>query len=264
MIYAVAEQAVALLTSKNNHRNPYERVAPPTVRSEGYDALKWYLDCYRVSNLSGVVVLPLCGIMELEAMNYNWYGTTLIDALIAKAQTLDDVRAIVIKTDSPGGNANAWRSLANTIYASKKPVVAHVVSACSAAMPVVSVCDEIFIEPTTTAMMGSIGSVYIHRYDNDPETVVTIIRSKEDKFKPNSFEPIDDATRAALQAMTVLADKEMTLVIKKGRGGKVASEVYASAKVLYMEDALRLGLADKKGTLSDAIARADELANVKF
>ncbi len=89
-------------------------------------------------------------------------GSDTIEELIRAASINEDVIAILLRIDSPGGDAIASESIWNTVYDAKensnKPIVVSMGDICaSGGYYIASAADKIFALPAT--ITGSIGVV---------------------------------------------------------------------------------------------------------
>ena len=90
---------------------------------------------------------------------------------------------------------------------------------------------------------------------------VTIFRAtgSEDKALINGIEPLTDELKAEIQTDLNACRKVFLGYVKRGRAGKLKSDEVFTGKMYKKNDAIKLGLVDKVGTLSDALKRARKL-----
>jgi len=123
------------------------------------------LDNTRKVEMRGdVAVIPVCGpIFRRANMMSEVSGATSIQVLAQDfnaALAGDDVKAIVLEIDSPGGEVTGVSEFSEMVYAARgtKPIVAYVGGdGCSAAYWIASACEHIVV--ADTAIVGSIGVV---------------------------------------------------------------------------------------------------------
>jgi protease-4 len=198
---------------------------------------------------------------------------------IAKLEKDDDVKAVVVRIDSPGGSALAsdlmWHRLMK--LRKKKPLVFSVGDmAASGGYYLASSADYIYAEPMS--IVGSIGVVggkigggeALERIGVHAETFAA--NPKEGAASRAAYEsPLvrwDDATKTrVLDSMTNVYELFLSRVSegRSTRGRSVSREqvdANAEGKIFSGRDGKRLGLVDEIGGLGAAIAKARELAKL--
>ncbi len=189
---------------------------------------------------------------------------------IQKARLNDDVKAIVVRVNSPGGSSLAseiiWRELA--IAKKKKPVIISFGDyAASGGYYIACDADSIFAEPNT--ITGSIG-------------VFTIMPNAQGFFNNKlgvTFDGVKTSPYADVGSITrPLTDIEKTFVqnaidsiyvdfkVRVSEGRKKPMyfvDSIAQGRVWSGERALQIGLVDKIGNLQNAIDCAVRMAKLK-
>ncbi len=187
----------------------------------------------------------------------------------------DDVKAVVLRIDSPGGSALAsdllWHALMR--LRAKKPLVVSIGGmAASGGYYLASAGATVFADPTS--IVGSIGVVGGKvAADRALETIgvhAETIPAKPGDARAGTraayeslLSPWDDATRDRLrQTMKGIYDLFLSRVAE-GRGIPV-ERVAASAegRIFAGEEGRTRGLVDEIGGLEQAIARAREMADL--
>jgi protease-4 len=213
----------------------------------------------------GVAIIPINGAMSREGGMCS-YGNEQLARWTDIVNRDEQTRAIVYKINSPGGTVDSTRGFADTVRSVSKPTVAWTPFAASAAYFVASQCTEIMIEDQLVGGVGSIGVLMI--MVNQAAALekqgfkVEIIRAEgsHDKALVNGIEDISDDTRAEIQTMLNACRNEFVGYVRRGRAGKLTSQEVFTGKMYNPADAIRLGLADRKGTLQQAIQRAVQLS----
>jgi signal peptide peptidase SppA len=217
-------------------------------------------------NAGAVAVLPLFGTISHRAglLTMSSGGTSTIAFGKAFAQVMADpnVSAVVIEADTPGGGVAGLPELAQQIFDARgtKPIIGVAASrALSAGYWILSQADELVVQPS--AEVGSIGVFMLHEdwskaYEMDgvkPE----IIRYGENKAEVNDFEPLSDDTRAYLKAQANQVGEAFVRDVARGRGvsAQTVRSDFGKGRSVLAKDAVRLGMADRIGTVDDAIAR---------
>ena len=238
-----------------------------TVRNASKTIEDLYVDYFteNLSTNSDVAVLPLIG--EMSRYSYWSYGNEFLIKCLERIAVNDQYKGVVFKTNTPGGTADSCVAFADAVIAFKKPKVIHVENVCcSAGAFIASQADEIFLEPQASTMYGSLGTYilyqnYAGKFKNEGIEMEFIrAEGSEDKVKINMLEPLTEELRATLVARATAAKKEFHGYVKRGRAGKITSDEVFTGNEYNANEAIRLGLADRKGTLKDAINRVIQLS----
>lgn len=199
----------------------------------------------------------------------NIIGQGIINNALKKARDDKDVKAIVLRVNSPGGSALAsdiiWREL--EVTKKVKPVVVSMGDvAASGGYYIAAGADRIFAEPTT--ITGSIGvfgtvpnmSVLAKNIGINAEQVGT----NENSIAYSLFEPMKDEFRDNVQESIAFIYDTFLDRVAQGRGITIAeADSLAQGRVWSGVDAKRLGLVDELGGLDDAITEAAKIAGTE-
>lgn len=195
-------------------------------------------------------------------------GTTTSGSLMRqfrKARQDDQVKAVVLRLDSPGGSAAATQEAAVEMKRLKeagKPVIVSMGdTAASGAYWLASQGDTVYANPST--ITGSIG-VYISYYDL--QGLSQKLGVSEEKIKSGAhkdifspFRPMTDEERQMTQGMVNDMYNQFVAVVADGRHMDEAQvRSLADGRVFTGEQAQQLGLVDKLGNYYDALADAGE------
>ena len=190
---------------------------------------------------------------------------------LKKAQADKQVRALVVRINSPGGTVTAsdivYRELDAFRRSTKLPVVAVMMDvAASGGYYVALAADTIVAHPTTVT--GSIGTIMISV--NAQELLQKIgvaaqtIKSGERKDMGSPFRSLTPEERAIFQG--VIDDLHRQFVAKVVERRRLSSDVatrLADGRIYTAEQALSHGLIDRIGYMSDAIALARRAADLE-
>lgn len=184
----------------------------------------------------------------------------------------DDIKAVVLRINSGGGSAYAseqiWHALKK--LGAKKPLVVSMGGmAASGAYYMSSATNYIFAEPTT--LTGSIGIFGI--IPDASELATQKLGLKFDNVKTNKMSdfalgnlarPLNADEQALMQKYIERGYALFVDRVAKGRK-KTAADVdkIGQGRVWTGEQALKIGLVDKLGTLDDAVAYAAKKAGVE-
>ena len=174
----------------------------------------------------------------------------------------ENVKAIVIRIDSPGGSVLAsevmWQAVRRA--AEKKPVIISVGSmAASGGYYLASAGDRIFADPS--AIVGSIGVVggkFVLQGVYDWAGVHTESFSKgRNAGLFSSSKPWDDRERTMVTKWMEGTYKQFTQRVMTTRTGKIKDiDKVARGRIFLAKDAKSLGMVDEIGGIDDALAYA--------
>lgn len=198
----------------------------------------------------------------------EYIGQDLINNSLKKAREDDKVKAIVVRVNSPGGNALTadliWREIERTKEV--KPVVVSFGNLAASGGYYIGVAgDKIFAEPTTiTGSIGVFGTIpNVHELATDWGINAEQVGTNANSVDYSVFEPMTDSFRAVVQEG--IEDTYETFLERVAEGRSMSVEAVneiAQGRVWSGADALGLGLVDELGDLDDAIAAAAEMAEI--
>ena len=180
----------------------------------------------------------------------------------------EDVEAIVIRIDSPGGSASAsevmWQAARRA--AAKKPVVISIGSmAASGGYYLASAGEQIFADPS--AIVGSIGVVggkFVMKdlYDKLGLTTETFTRGKNaDLFSSN--QPFTESQRRLVTNWMKQTYEQFTDRILTTRKEKIKDiDLVAHGRIFLAKDAKALGMVDELGGIDSAVTYAAQKAEL--
>ncbi|WP_339888178.1 signal peptide peptidase SppA [uncultured Flavobacterium sp.] len=199
----------------------------------------------------------------------NVIGEGSINRSLKEAREDDDVKAIVLRIDSPGGSALTSELIWREIELTKKvkPVVVSMGNvAASGGYYIACNSDYIFAEPNT--ITGSIGVFGMLPNMNELGKNIGInaeqVKTHKNASGYSVFEPLDEGFKAVV--LESIEDVYGTFLQRVADGRKMTTEqvdTIAQGRVWTGTDALKNGLVDKLGSLDDAIKYAATLAKVK-
>lgn len=219
-----------------------------------------------------IAVLYLSGAIVGEGSSSSLFGDRI--SLEATRRALEEIRdedeieALVIRIDSPGGSASASDEIWHEVMEIRadRPVIASMGDvAASGGYYIAAGADEIFALPgTLTGSIGVVGGkvVFGDLFDRIGVTPVLLSRGQNAGLTSLS-RPFSPSQRRALQGhMRSIYDRFIHCVVE-GRGlQEVEVRELATGQVWSGERARELGLIDEIGGLHEAIARARELAEL--
>lgn len=213
-----------------------------------------------VSGRGGPQVLPL---------GNSSAGADTIAAALREAAADDEISAIVLRVDSPGGSVTGsetiWREVVR-IRERGKPIVASMGAvAASGGYYVSMAADAIVANPgTLTGSIGVITGKLISRELKDKLGVGSdSLRTNPNADAWSSNAPFTDEQHAHIEAETDLFYADFIARVAEGRKLSVEQvDTVARGRIWTGADALERGLVDELGGLRTAITRAKVLAGL--
>ena len=216
------------------------------------------------------IVYAVGPIMSGKSQNDPFSGQIMGSDTIVKAlhEAADDenVKAIVLRVNSPGGSALASDLIWRATQAIDKPIVASMGDVAGSGGYYISMgADRIVAEPgTITGSIGVVGGKFNMSglYDKIGITTDVISRGKNSGMF-SSTTNFSDSERQVVSKM--MHDVYRLFTTKAAEGRKMSLEkleALAGGQVYTGRDAKRNGLVDQLGTLKDAIQLAKQLAGI--
>lgn len=214
-----------------------------------------------------IAIIYAQGDIESGEGDVDIIGEGAMRRSIQEARNNEDVKAIVLRIDSPGGNALTsdliWREIELTKKV--KPVVVSMGNyAASGGYYIACNASKIFAEKNT--ITGSIGVFGILPNFSGLSTKMGIhseqVNTHQNAGNYNPFSPIDEKFKAVTLEGVEHIYKTFVSHVAQGRKMTFAQvDAIAQGRVWTGSDALKLGLIDTIGGLEDAINEAARLSN---
>ena len=194
---------------------------------------------------------------------------TMVEA-IDQAREDEEVKAVVLRVDSPGGSALAsdlmWRALVR--LKQEKPLIVSMGEVAGSggyyiAMPADTIVAD---ESTITGSIGVVGGKLAFG-DTFKKYGVThsVVEFGDNAGTLSLLEPFDDSEEKSMRRMLEEIYEIFTRKAAEGRGmGQDALKELAGGRIYSGERAKELGLVDELGTLEDAIELAQDAAAKRF
>ena len=196
-------------------------------------------------------------------------GADTVAAALREAAADDEVKAVVVRVDSPGGSVTGsetiWREVCRT-RSGGKPVVASMGAvAASGGYYVAMAAEKIVANPATiTGSIGVVTGKLVARELKDrlgvgSDSVRT--NSNADAWSPNA--PFTPEQQALVEAEADLFYTDFVRRVAEARGlSQEAVEAVARGRIWTGADAAERGLVDELGGLRTAVRRAKVLAGL--
>jgi protease-4 len=232
-----------------------------------------------------IAVVPIEGVITSHSSDRGGYNMVeVVKAQVKRADEDEDVKAVILRVDSPGGEVLASDDIANAIRNfqedSTKPVIVSMGSlAASGGYYVSAPCEWIVANELT--ITGSIG-VIMHGYNY--RGLMDKIGLRPDVYKSGKFKDmlsgdrlqaeIPQEERAMVQKLIDETYSKFKDVVGEGR--KAAHDInkdgralvsdwasYADGRVFSGKEAKELGFVDELGGFDVAVSRAEKIAKIK-
>lgn len=221
-----------------------------------------------IADIDGkVALIPVYGVLanKMDAFSAMSGGTSYagIKKSLHAALSNEDVKAVVLDIDSPGGSVPGTEELSNEIRSlrgGEKPIIAQVNSlAASAAYWIAASADEIVVTPS-----GRAGSIGVYTAHDDISAALekrgikrTYISAGKHKVEGNETEPLGKDALAHIQDSVNHSYRRFVAAVAEGRGttvGKV-EDGYGQGRVFYADALVDRGMVDRVATLDETLAR---------
>ncbi|MEE8154021.1 MAG: signal peptide peptidase SppA [Phycisphaerales bacterium] len=226
-------------------------------------------EVYRDGDRNNVAVIPIVGIIESGKAAY-------VRSAVDYALQQSNIRAIVLRVDSPGGGVTSSDQIWYEIERLKKaglPIIASYGGVAASGGYYVSCgADEIVAEPTCiTGSIGVIAQIFtfeglMDKVGIEPVTLVAT-GSPEKNTANDLFRSWNDKDRQKILTMLDAAYDTFNQRVKDGRKTAITDaatiDALADGSIFTAQAAVANGLVDRIGYLDDAITRAETAAGLR-
>ena len=217
-----------------------------------------------------IAVIYAAGEIVSGSGNEDNIGSERVSAAIRKARLDKNVKAVVLRINSPGGSALAsdviWREVILTKKV--KPVIASMGDvAASGGYYIACAADQIIAEPNTiTGSIGVFGVLFNAEKFFKNKLGITFDGTKTAEFADlgDYSRPLSPTEKNIIQQSVNQIYKDFTNKVAAGRNLPIQKVLnIAGGRVWSGSDALRIGLVDSLGNMNDALRLAAQKANLK-
>jgi protease-4 len=272
---AKAQKLVDVVAYEDVYHNAIKKILKVDIKDE-YETVSItdYTHKYITTSISNdatdeIAIIYAQGEIQSGEGDVNIIGEGAMRRSINEARNNDDVKAIVLRIDSPGGNALTsdliWREIELTKKV--KPVVVSMGNyAASGGYYIACNASKIFAENNT--ITGSIGVFGMLPNISGLSAKMGIhseqVNTHQNSGNYNPFAPIDAKFKAVTTEGVEQIYKTFVSHVAQGRKMSFAQvDAIAQGRVWTGADAIKIGLVDKIGGLDDAIQEAARLAKIK-
>jgi protease-4 len=223
-----------------------------------------------VSAKNKIAVIYASGTIVTGKGNENNIGGNAYGDLIRKERKDSTVKAIVLRVNSPGGNAIAsdiiWREL--ELASKSKPVIVSMGNyAASGGYYISAPGTRIFANPAT--LTGSIGVFGLipnaSKLMNQKLGISTqSVKTNRNSDFPSVFRPMNSYEKDVMNASIEKVYSDFINIVSSGRNIPVASvDSIGQGRVWSGKEALEIGLVDETGGLLESIEEAARMAGIE-
>lgn len=223
----------------------------------------------------GIATIPIYGIL---AKRFNVImalsgGTSyeLLEKDIKMALSDNDVKALLLDVDSPGGSIDKMTDVTDVVYNARngsKPIMAFCDGLCASAALHISSAADYVVAANPTTQVGSIGVVmsphldYSKKYVKDDIKVTTFFAGRY-KMTPNKYTPLSKDDKDYIQdKLDYLYSLFIDTVAKhRGTTTKIVNENMAEGRIFIGQQGVDIGLIDEILTKEQSMARLKEMIN---
>jgi len=186
--------------------------------------------------------------------------------ILKRVKTEDNIKALVLRVDSPGGSVVGSNEIYEALLQIDKPIVVSMGEmAASGGYYISCAADRIMVNPGT--LTGSIGVIAqmpnVQGLMEKLGVEVNVIKSGKLKDEGSPFRPMTEEEKAIWQTIIDESYAQFVSIVATGRNlpeDKVRQ--IADGRVYTGLQAVELGLADETGNLADAIKLAGEMGGI--
>jgi protease-4 len=216
-----------------------------------------------------IAIIYAQGEIQSGEGDVNTIGEGSMRRSLIEARKDNNVKAIVLRINSPGGNALTsdliWREI--EITKKVKPIVVSMGNyAASGGYYIACNANKIFAEKNT--ITGSIGVFGILPNFNTLATKIGLhteqVKTNENAAEYSPFLPLDEKFKTITLEGVEHIYKTFVMHVAEGRKMTFAQvDAIAQGRVWSGSEALKIGLVDKIGGINEALNEAASLAKIK-
>jgi len=242
-----------------------------TRMPSGVDAKKFFIKP-RPATKDAIAIVNIAGPIRLSLSPKRFFDYDA-EAIVKKLRNLGDrkdVKAIILRINSPGGSVAAVQEIYSEIIKLRKEKNKVVVAsfgdvAASGGYYIASACDKIVANPGT--LTGSIGVLLelgnVQELFKKIGVKVEIIKSGKHKDSGSMFRELTPEERKMFQELVQEAYNQFIEAIVQGRNMEKEKLLeLADGRIYTGSQALSAGLVDKLGNDQTAIELAKEIAKI--
>ena len=214
----------------------------------------------RIQEKNKIAVVHVEGTISTGEIGFNIAGSSGIVKNINKARDDENVKGIILRINSPGGDVYASKMITNALeefQSTGRPVISSMGDiAASGGVWVTTTSEEIWAENTT--LTGSIG---VYSIIPEPSPLLNWAGIHNDGISMTKAGDVNDLSRGMNEELnefygenTENIYKDFVTRVANNRGMNFSEVLdFAGGRIWRGDTALELGLVDKLGSLDEAI-----------
>lgn len=250
------------LVSLADYRNVKVKGEKKEEEKDGEETKFWEKD--------EVAVIYAIGGIESGEGDDETIGSDRIAGALKDAREDEDIKAVVLRINSPGGSALAsdviWRETQLLKEAGKPFVVSMGDVAASGGYYIAAGADKIYANETTiTGSIGVFGVIPVTGkfFENKMGITFDDAKTNEHSNIMTTTSALDNHEYTIIQEnVEQIYDRFLSIVAEGRNMEKSAVDSIAQGRVWAGADALSIGLVDELGNLDDAVEAAAEMAGI--
>ena len=218
-----------------------------------------------------IAVVYAVGGIESGKGNNTTMGSETVAKALREARLDDNIKAIVLRINSPGGSALAsdviWREV--ILAKAAKPLVVSMGDlAASGGYYIACAADKIYAQPNTiTGSIGVFGVIpnFGPMLKYKVGITTSIVKTNEHSASMSVLNALTEEEKLIVQQGVDDIYMDFTTKVAEGRGMTQAEvDSIGQGRVWAGTDAVKIGLVDELGGIDDALGFAAEKAGVKL
>ncbi len=223
---------------------------------------------------SKILIIPVTGIIsDANQSGFLFSRPSMLQEIVSmlrKAEKDNNIKAVILKVNSPGGSTTASDILYNEILRFKqktgvKIVVSLMDVAASGGYYISLPADYIVAHPTSVT--GSVGVIFMRPQISGLMEKIGLnvyVEKSGDKKDMGSLyrEPTQKEEEIFSELIRKLGQRFLDLVAYHRKLDQASLSKVASGRIYHSEEALKIGLVDKIGYLNDAFSLAKKITHL--
>lgn len=218
-----------------------------------------------------VAIIYAVGEIRDGSGSSNVIGSETLSRTLRKAREDENIKAVVMRVNSPGGSALASEVIRREVELTlkEKPVIVSMGGyAASGGYWISANANKIFADPTT--LTGSIGVFGLFPnlqgfMNNKIGLTFDVAKTNKNADFGTLMQPLTETQHRALQQNVVKTYNEFTTLVAENRNLRQSYvDSIGQGRVWSGIDALEIGLVDELGGLDNAIEYAAKLVGIEY
>ena len=205
-----------------------------------------------------VALITINGAITKADQDCGSSGMETKSNILERCYENDNIKAVVLKIDSGGGEANAMVKMSDMIDNRNKPVVAFLDDCtASAAYGIASGCDQI-VANNNLCQVGSIGTYmtitdFTEYYKKQGINIIEVYASRSTSKNKEFYEAIKGNVEPLREMCDRFNESFINSVKKKRKCMCDTEKTWSTGKLFFADDAIKNGLIDSVDSLDNVL-----------